>query len=665
MTGNENSGRRDVPAEDKVRFWEARAAGISIKEACKIAGIHYNTGQKWDAKRRKLEVEQKVADFAVKTAVYKTNRGGKNLDELRSDLDQAADLPPVIPYARLSERAKRGWDDFDYFRRVYLGRVPSPWQVEAAYKIVQYLESEEKEFLVLNCPPGAGKSTLFHDVAVWCIVRNRGIRVLYGSISQTLAKMYSRRIRETLERPTRLIVDPELVRKGLAVDAEGCLAQDYGRFKPTASGSLWRAEEFIVEQEGFRALDNKEPTVSAYGIDSEFIGHRADLCLFDDVASPENAKESVARDRLLERWDSMAEARCDPGGLVAVIGQRLGPGDLYAHCLNKVTYDEIDDDETSGDDSTPEEHLVDPVKKSKYHHITFKAYYEELDTGPKSRRKDHPAWPNGPLLDPVRLPWKDLSFIKHNQPTKFRVVYQQENIDTDYQLVERVMLTGGMGNDGVLYEGCIDRDRQPGNLRRDLSQPWVSVISVDPSPSNFWGVIWTVVQPDLGLYHVVDLERIKLTAEDLLGYDLSTGRYHGILEDWVMRSEDLGYPVSHIVVEVNAAQRFLLAHDFVRRWSALRQVLIVPHQTHRNKIDENLGVEALIPPAVRSGSVRLPTLTANWKTLALIDELTTWTKDKKRGTDLTMSLWFMLLHSPKLAEPKLPPRMWRPSFLAG
>ena len=665
MTGSELSGRRDVPAEDKIRFWEARAAGISIKEACKIAGIHYNTGQRWDAKRRKLEVENKIADFQVKTAMYKDNRGGGNLEKLRAELDEAADLPPVIPYERLSERAKRGWDDFDYFRRVYLGRVPSPWQVEAAYKIVQYLESEEKEFLVLNCPPGAGKSTLFHDVAVWCIVRNRGIRVLYGSISQTLAKMYSRRIRETLERPTRLIVDPELVKKGLAVDAEGCLAQDYGRFKPTASGSLWRAEEFIVEQQGFRTLDNKEPTVSAYGIDSEFIGHRADLCLFDDVASPENAKESVARDKLLERWDSMAEARCDPGGLVAVIGQRLGPGDLYAHCLNKVTYDEIEDDETSGDDPTAEEILRDPVKKQKYHHITYKAYYEELDSGPKTRRKDHPAWPNGPLLDPVRLPWKDLSFIKHNQPTKFRVVYQQENIDTDYQLVERVMLTGGLGNDGVLYEGCIDRDRQPGNLRRDLSQPWVSIISVDPSPANFWGVIWTVVQPDLGLYHVVDLERVKLTAEDLLGYDLSTGQYSGVLEDWIERSHDLGFPVSHIVVEVNAAQRFLLAHDFVRRWSALRQVLIVPHQTHRNKIDENLGVEALIPPAVRSGSLRLPTLTANWKTLALIDELTTWTKDKKRGTDLTMSLWFMLLHAPKLAEPKLPPRMWRPTFLAG
>lgn len=663
MTGNEYSGRRDVPVEDKARFWAAVNAGINIKEACKIAGIHYNTGQKWVAKQKKLQVQLAAAEFEERKANHKAHRGGKQQDSMRAAIDANAELPPVIPYARLSERAKRGWDDFDYFRRVYLGRVPSPWQVEAAYQIVQYLESGEKEFLVLNCPPGAGKSTLFHDVAVWCIVRNRGIRVLYGSISQTLAKMYSRRIRETLERPSRLIVDPELVKKGLAVDAEGCLAQDYGRFKPTASGSLWRAEEFIVEQEGFRALDNKEPTVSAYGIDSEFIGHRADLCLFDDVASPENAKESVARDRLLERWDSMAEARCDPGGLVAVIGQRLGPGDLYAHCLNKVTYDEIDEDD--GEDMTSDDALRDPVKKQKYHHITYKAYYEELDSGPKTRKTTALAWPDGPLLDPVRLPWKDLSFIKYNQPTKFRVVYQQENLDLDYQLVERTMLTGGTGNDGVHYEGCIDRDRLPGNLKRNLAQPWISMISVDPSPSNYWGVIWTVIQPDLGLYHVVDLERVKLTAEELLGYDMTTGTYHGILEDWIARAEDVGYPISYVVVEVNAAQRFLLAHEFVRRWQATRQVQIIPHQTHRNKIDENLGVEALIPPVVRSGSLRLPTLTANWKTLALLDELTTWTKDKKKGTDLTMALWFMLLHAPRLTEPKMPPRMWRPSFLAG
>jgi hypothetical protein len=176
-------------------------------------------------------------------------------------------------------------------------------------------------------------------------------------------------------------------------------------------------------------------------------------------------------------------------------------------------------------------------------------------------------------------------------------------------------------------------------------------------------VIWTVVQPDLGLYHVVDLERVKLTAEDLLGYELATGKYSGVLEEWVQRADQAGYPVSHIIVEVNAAQRFLLAHDFVRRWQATRGVQIIPHTTSRNKIDENLGVEALIPPVVRTGSVRLPTMTGSWKTLALVDELITWTRDKKKGTDLTMALWFMLLHAPKLTDPKLPPRMWRPSWL--
>jgi hypothetical protein len=66
---------------------------------------------------------------------------------------------------------------------------------------------------------------------------------------------------------------------------------------PVDKGALWRAEEFVVEQLDGNGLDNKEPTVRAYGIESEFIGHRADLCLFDDVSSPDNSRESVARDK--------------------------------------------------------------------------------------------------------------------------------------------------------------------------------------------------------------------------------------------------------------------------------------------------------------------------------------------------------------------------------
>ncbi len=651
--------RRIISDADKARYWASRQAGMSQEDAARIAGIHPNTAGNWEKKRKETQARLELAQ--LETSKHRAKQGGVQAESMRL-LSESLELPPAIPHDRLTPEAKRGLEDFDFFRSYYLGRVPSPWQVEAAYKIVQLLESEEKEFLVLNCPPGAGKSTLFHDVAVWCIVRNRGIRVLYGSISQALAKMYSRRIRETLERPSPLEPDPELVKKGLAVNAKGCLSIDYGRFKPANTGALWRADEFIVEQDIPGNLDNKEPTVRAYGIDAEFIGHRADLCLFDDVASTENARESTARDKLLERWDSMAEARVDPGGVLAVVGQRLGAGDLYAHCLSKVTYE--DEDEYDGETiESPERLGAEPLKRQKYHHITYKAYYQELDTGKESRSINARPYPDGPLLDPKRLSWKDLSYIRYSNPTTFKVVYQQEDAADESYLVSRTMLTGGMGQDGVLYQGCIDNERLPGQIPQGLTPPVISIASVDPSPTQFWALTWMLYQPDLNLYHIVDVERTKLTAEDLLGYNTMTSTYSGMMEDWQNRSYQMGYPISHWVVEINAAQRFLLAHDFVRRWQSLQMVNIVPHTTSRNKLDENLGVEALLPPLIRTGSMRFPSMRGNWKTLAAVDELCKWTRDKKNGTDIVMSLWMAVLNLPNLTTFKMPPRQWRPTWM--
>lgn len=652
--------RRVVPARDVALFWQARNSGMSLAEAARVAGIHKNTASKWEAKQKAAITANEVAQLEEK--IVGSARSGGARKQLQQDLLEASNLPPVIPDDRLCPEAKRGLEDFDFFRKYYLGRVPSPWQVDAAYKIVELLESDEKEHLVVNVAPGAGKSTLFHDVAVWCIVRNRGVRVLYGSISLALAKMYSRRIRETLERPVPIQPDPELVRKGLALNAEGCLSVDYGRFKPTDKGALWRAEEFIVEQQTQSGLDNKEPTVRAYGFDSEFIGHRADLVLFDDVASPENAKESTARDRLLERWDSMAEARVDPGGLIAVIGQRLSSKDLYAYCLSKETFEDLDED-YDGSDIKDLADVKEPVRIKKYKHLVYKAYYEDLDTGPSSRKKFSSPWPDGPLLDPYRLSWKDLSFIKHSTPNKFRVVYQQEDIDMSNTLIERVWATGGLGTDGVLYPGCIDDERPPGYLPEGLSHPLISVASVDPSPTQFWAIEWWIYQPETNLRYLIDIERRKLNAEELLGYDVASREYSGVMEEWQERSERMGVPISHWIVEINAAQRFLLAHDFVRRWQALNTVNVVPHTTSRNKLDESLGVEALLPPLWRSGSVRLPSMRGNWKTLALVDEMCSWTRDKKHGTDTVMAHWFAELHMPQLTEPTPPPRQWRPSWL--
>lgn len=654
--------KRAVNPADKAKFFAAITAGQSITEASRMAGIHINTGSNWLKKAKLSEANRKVAEHGVQR--QRANQGGIQKIAYQ-DLMEAIDLPGALKEEDMCEEARRGLHDFDFFRRRYLGRVPSPWQVEAAVTLVELLESEEKEFVVLNVPPGAGKSTLFHDVAVWAICRNRRVRVMIGSVSFAMAKQYSRRIRETLERLMPLEPDPMQVTKGLALNAEGCLSIDYGRFKPTDKGALWRSEEFVVEQLDGNGLDNKEPTVRAYGIESEFIGHRADLCLFDDVSSPDNSRESVSRDKLLERWDNVAEARCDPGGLLAVVGQRLGSGDLYAHCLSKVTYDEDIDDTYDGSDITDLEDLerIEPLKRSKYRHIIYKAYYEELDTGKESKRFSSKSYPEGPLLDPKRLPWKDLSYIRHNKPDIFRVVYQQEDLDLDARLVDRTWITGGKGVDGVEYVGCIDNDRQPGFITRGLARPWVSIVSVDPSPTMFWALTWFIYQPESNLYHVVDIARQKLTAEELLGYDTGTSVYSGIMQEWQDRSHDMGYPISHWVVEINAAQRFLLAHDFVRKWQTRENVNVVPHTTGRNKLDENLGVEALLPPLLRTGAIRFPTMRSNWKTLAAVEELTSWHRDKKNGTDIVMALWMGVLNLPNLTTVKKPPKMWRPSWL--
>ena len=653
--------KRIVSPADKAKFFAAIAAGKSITDASRMAGVHVNTGSKWLIRLRAAQANSKLADAKVTS---NDKSAGSRRTNTYNDFMDAIELPTAIEIDKLSVEARKGYEDFGFFREYYLGRVPSPWQVEAATQLVAMLESDEKEFVVLNCPPGVGKSTLFHDVAVWCIVRDRKIRIMIGSVSQAMAKQYSRRIRETLERPMPIEPDPQLVSKGLAQNAIGCLSMDYGRFKPTDKGALWRAEEFVVEQLDGNGLDNKEPTVRSYGIESEFIGHRADLCLFDDVASPDNSRESVARDKLLERWDNVAEARCDPGGLLAVVGQRLGSGDLYAHCLSKISYDSDDDDYDGSDITTPEQiEAMEPLKSSKYKHIIYQAYYPDLDTGKESRRFNALAYPDGPLLEPKRLPWKDLSFIRYSKPDVFEVVYQQGDLELDAFLIDRTWITGGQGMDGVLYPGCIDHERGHGQIPAGLSAPVISIVSVDPSPTMFWALTWILYQPHTNLYHVVDIERCKLTAEDLLGFNTTTGVYTGIMDEWQYRSNQMGYPITHWVVEINAAQRFLLAHDFVRKWATTNRVNVVPHTTSRNKLDEKMGVEALLPPLFRTGAVRLPHMRGNWKTLAATEELTKWTRDKKNGTDIVMSFWMAFLNIPNLSQTKVPPRQWRPSWL--
>ena len=217
----------------------------------------------------------------------------------------------------------------------------------------------------------------------------------------------SGRIKRSLERDVPMRADAESLGLGISQDAVACLADDFGAFKPEGRTELWRADQLVVRQIDGVSLDDKEPTVSAWGRDSGFLGGRFDFVVWDDLVDRKNTKGSESKTDLREWWSTEAETRLEPGGVLVLQGQRIMHDDLYRSALDMVHLD-----------GAP-----------KYRHIVFKVHDEEKCQGHEPEQK-MVAWPAGCLLDPHRLPWKFLETIKQNTPRVFEVQYQQEDGDS-------------------------------------------------------------------------------------------------------------------------------------------------------------------------------------------------------------------------------------------
>jgi hypothetical protein len=601
------------------------AEGYSINETAKRCGLHYNTVAKW-----------------------KKGRSGNA-------------IPPD---------AQRALDDFAYFRARYFGRVTTAWQILAANKLVELLETENEEYLVLNCPPGSGKSTLLTDFCLWVLCRDRTTRILYGSRTQAQAEQYTRRIRAALERTDVVRAGHKDVERGLAADALAVLNKDFGVFKP-ANNDLWRIEKFVVQVGSEQVSDDKEASVAAFGMDSGMLGGRFNLNVWDDLVDAKNLRTAESREYLQGWWDTIAETRVEPGGLVALVGQRLSADDIYRYALDLLG-DDTDlvelEDHIGGD---PQEE-----RPKKYQHVIFRAHDDEkcagtiLEDGDRrianpAHKLTAPEWPHGCLLDPRRLSWKKLAPLKANKGELFNVVYQQEDIDPAASLVKQIWVKGGKDSDGIMYPGCLDEHRDLVQLPRTLSGEVHHFISVDPSPTKYWSVQHWAFHRESNTRWLIDLVRQRMDAPDFFDYDTQSGTYHGLLEDWWQRAANKGWRIGHVIVEDNAAQRFMLQSDAIKKWSASRETLLVAHSTHRNKADPEFGVQMLAPLYMR-GQIRLPygTEQARLATMKLTHEVTRWPHS---GTeDCVMAQWFFEHRLEQLAVPTgVVYQFKRPSWVRG
>ena len=622
------------PAQ-KEKFWGLREAGFSQSDSAKKAG------------------------FSIATAQRLEKREMHNVRGVEIQLVKAQeDLPNPKRESELSAEAKRALEDFAYFQERYFGRIAAPWQKEAAEQIVKLLETPNEEYVVINAPPGSGKTVTFvHDIPAWLTCRNRAIRGMIGSATMSLAKRNLMRLKRTFERIEPEKAETNALRRGDALDAVATLSQDFGRFRPMDK-EIWTNEAFIVMQPGETgAISEKEPTWSAYGIDTSFIGGRYDFVMWDDLVDPRKMRTIEQKEALQDVYQDVCETRLEPGGLLVLQGQRISSDDLYRFALDMTApgLDDNDDDEYDEEEMTAK--IGEKRDGKKYHHIIFKAHYEE-QCDPEQHKKSASPYPHGCLLVPRRIPWVKINTLMANRGERFTVLYQQQDVDPTEVLVPNAWVYGH-GE----FVGCIDKHRERLEIPAGLNpSECYSIATADPSPTNYWSVQWWIYDPASEKRYLIDLARKKMDAPDFLDWSAENGKFVGMMDDWQDASRTLGFPITTWIVEANAAQRFMLQYDHVRRWRTMHNVDIIPHTTSRNKSDPNYGVET-IAPHWRFGRVRLPGR-GDGKTVAmrLVDEVTKYPHG--RTDDCVMAEWFFEWNLPQLSLPSaVQQSSWRPSWV--
>lgn len=634
-----HSGRGRILPPVKRRYLELRfSEGYPRTEACRVVNVSYGWAKKVDA-------EHLLAIAAQPS-------------------EEDPDANPAKLPDELNPEAAKALEDIGVFARRYFGVQLMPFQKYATDKVVELLATDDEEYLLLNVAPGTGKSTFFMLILpAWLTARDRLIRGICGSATDTLARGYLANLKDALTTPLPLQADPQMRRLGIQKDADAALSVDYGRFRPVTRDRKWSEQAIFVDTAGTLTAQ-KEASWSAFGRTSAFIGIRTPVVLWDDLYDPEKMRTAESRDALKRWWFNVAEKRVEPGGLLLLQGQRLDPDDIYAFAKD------MEGTIVSEDDPKPR----------KYHHIKFKAHYPEHcagDHGPDARPYD-PAKPleGGCLLFPKRLGFEKLQTEQANNPD-YDMVFDQADASKRRALVQRLWIDGGTDYETrEVFIGCKDVDRRLGEPPAHMPAGLIaSIATVDPSPTKQWSMQhWLVrIDAELGPMErwLVDLKNEAMQVSEVIDY-LIDGRIHvGHMQEWQQRSVEWGYPITHWIVEQNAAQRFMLAFDHFQKWMMRWGVQVLGHETHKNKSDPEFGVQT-IGTNYKHGRVRLPYARETaYITERLVRELVFY---PGATDDNVMGNWFLEWYLPWIADELLDAQtgddddtghLWRPDFMGG
>lgn len=203
-------GSPRITKEQREGFFRYLANGVNAAEAARQLGLSRATASRL---KRGIPASSSLA--------------------AEQRLDDAQPEPKT--WDELSPLAQDCLGDFNRFSEVFLLRRPMSWRLDAANRIVEALaDAAQRSYIVMNLPPGSGKSTLCHDVLAWLAcgggicdpLRGRALRAMSGSFGMGPAKHGVARLKRLLESP-RPFFDKDTGRT-----AEFSLVKEYGRFRP-------------------------------------------------------------------------------------------------------------------------------------------------------------------------------------------------------------------------------------------------------------------------------------------------------------------------------------------------------------------------------------------------------------------------------------------------
>lgn len=150
--------------------------------------------------------------------------------------------------------------------------------------------------------------------------------------------------------PTWVLLNNPNVRVAIISKTAGIAAERAGRVVDAIERC---APRFGVELENAAghqlttaANDHKEPSISAYGLESQLTGKHFDVIVWDDIADWENQRTEKQRRNVREYFRDYTKNLGDPdsvlegGAVQAMIGTRKHPMDVYAtDILDSATWD--------------------------------------------------------------------------------------------------------------------------------------------------------------------------------------------------------------------------------------------------------------------------------------------------------------------------------------